>query len=211
MFRAGKRRRRLAARIRRAIDVLRGKNDLYGLEWGDPQVAPPLRYVRDRFLRPYISTGSTVMEIGPGGGRWTRYMRKAKRIYAVDYNQELLDELRSRFPAANITFVKNNGDDFPGVPDGSVDFLFSFGTFVHLDLDVIDRYLGNMKRLFGSASNAVIQYADKTKPVARKNKGFSENDPERMRALVLSHGYSVYEEDVKTLWNSAIVRFGRSS
>lgn len=208
MLRDGKYRRSLASRISQAIKVLCAKNDVYGLEWGDPEVSPPLGYVRDHFLTPYLSPNTTVVEIGPGGGRWTRYMLNAKHIYAVDYHQELLRELKSRFGTTNITYVKNNGDDFPDIQDGSIDFLFTFGTFVHLDVDIIDRYLRNIKPLLKQASNVVIQYSDKTKPLGKSNKGFSENDPDKMRELILSHGYSIYEEDVQTLWHSSIVRFG---
>jgi ubiquinone/menaquinone biosynthesis C-methylase UbiE len=135
-------------------------------------------------------------------------MLDARRIYAVDYHQELLDELKSNFNRGNITFIKNNGDDFPSIPDGTIDFLFSFGTFVHLDAEIIDRYLKNMKRLLKPEAVVVIQYSDKTKPLGQRNAGFSENDPDRMRTLVLSNGYSIHEEDTKTLWHSAIVRFG---
>lgn len=207
MFRAGKRRRSLTSRIRKAIKVLFA-NDVYGLEWGDPEVIPPLTYVRDHFLTPYLSPTTTVVEIGPGGGRWTRYMLKARQVYAVEYHQEILSALKTNLQAPNITYVKNNGDDFPNIQDGSIDFLFSFGTFVHLDIDIIDCYLRNMKPLLKHKSNIVIQYSDKTKPLAKNNKGFSENDPDRMRELILSHGYSIYEEDLKTMWHSSIVRFG---
>jgi hypothetical protein len=137
-------------------------------------------------------------------------MLDAKKIYAVDYHQELLNELKSNVDAAHITYIRNQGDDFPGIPDGTVDFVFSFGTFVHLDVDIIGHYLQNLKALLKKRSNVVIQYSDKTKPLARINTGFSENDPDKMRELVLSHGYSIYEEDVKTLWHSSIVRFGLS-
>jgi len=209
MFRDGKRRRNLSSRIWKAIEILRAKEDLYGLEWGDPETMPPLSYVRDHFLTPYIiSPNTTLVEIGPGGGRWTRYMLNAKQIYAVDYHQDILNELKSNFSKTNITYVKNNGDDFPNIKAGSVDFLFSFGTFVHLDIDIIDRYLRNMKPLLHRDSNVVIQYSDKTKPLGKNNGAFSENDPDVMRELVLSHGYAIYEEDLKTMWHSSIVRFG---
>jgi len=208
MYRAGKRNRSFSQRVREAMKVLLAKNDIYGLEWGDPERIPPLHYVQNHFLTPYITSDSTVVEIGAGGGRWTRYMLNARQIYAVDYHQELLDELKANFDANNITYIKNNGDDFPGIPDGSVDFLFSFGVFVHLDVDIIDRYLRKIKPLLAYNSNVVIQYSDKTKPIAKNYKGFSDNDPDKMRELVLSHGYDIKEEDTKTMWHSSIVRFG---
>lgn len=195
-------------RIKKAVQVLLAKDEIYGLEWGDPEVSPPLRYIRDHFLQPYISSETTVVEIGPGGGRWTRYMLNAKQIYAVDYHQELLDELKSNFDSARIIFLKNDGDNFPNVPNESVDFVFSFGTLVHLDIDIIDRYLKNIKPLLKPESNVVLQYSDKTKPLAAMNDGFSENNPDQMRKIVQSHGYNIYEEDEKTMWHSSLLRFG---
>jgi precorrin-6B methylase 2 len=208
MFKRSKQRRSLPRRILKAVRTQLSNADIYGLEWGDPETCPPLRYARDHFLQPYISPQSTVVEIGPGGGRWTRYMLGAGRIYAVDYHQELLDELRTNFDADNLIFVKNSGNDFPNIPNESIDLIFSFGTFVHLDLEIIDQYLRNMRRLLKPESTVVVHYSDKTKPMAQMNSGFSDNDPERMCALVESHGYRIHEADDKTMWHSAVVRFG---
>ena len=210
MYKAGKKMRNLSARIKKAVDVLIQRNDVYGLEWGDPEACEPLRYFRDHFLMPYISPSTTLVEIGPGGGRWTRYMLNAKQIYAVDYHKQLLDELRSKFNQNNIIFINNNGDDFPGIPDTSVDFIFSFGVFVHLDVEVIDSYLKNIKRLLKPSSNVVINYSDKTKPLGKSNKGFSDNNPDIMRDMVLANGYRIYEEDTMSMWNGCIIRFGLS-
>jgi SAM-dependent methyltransferase len=211
MLKDGKRSRSPAARVLKAVRVLIAKKDVYGLEWGDPEKSPPLAYIRDQFLVPYVGPGNTVAEIGPGGGRWTRYMLESEHIYAVDYHAELLSEVTRNFKSAPITPVKNNGDDFPGMTDESVDFLFSFGVFVHLNLDIIDRYLGNMKRVLKPGANVVLQYADKTKPMAQLNDGFSDNNPDKMRAMLAQHGYEIREEDEKTLWHSSVVRFGRAS
>ena len=136
------------------------------------------------------------------------YASRLGYAVAVEFHEELLTELRSRFRRANLAFVRNNGTDFPGIANHSVDFIFSFDTFVHLDVDIIEEYLENMKSLVTPASNIVIHYSDKSKPMAQRNSGFSQNDPETMRRLVSSHGYFIYEEDVKTLCHSAVIRFG---
>lgn len=205
---------KMRRRIKAAYYALIAKNDinhLYGIHWGDPEQDSSLMYVRDHFVLPYISPDSIIVEIGPGGGRWTRYLLGAKQVYGVDYYQELLDELRSNFDDRNIICIKNNGDDFPGIPDKSIDFIFSFGTFVHLDIDIIDRYLHNMKRILMADSTVVIQYSDKTKPLGASTKCFSENDPKIMRKAVLDHGYSISEEDLNLLSHSSIIRFGLSN
>jgi SAM-dependent methyltransferase len=183
------------------------RDGLYGLHWGDPEVNPSLRQVRDHWLLPYVDPGKVALEIGPGGGRWTRYMLPFKTLYAVDYYPELLEELAKNFSQPNIVQIRNNGSDFPGVPPASVDFAFSFGTFVHIDLDIVKPYLENLKTVIRPDGQIVIQYPDKDKEAARKNPGFAENDPRRMRALVESAGFKILEESTDTLPHSSIMRF----
>lgn len=194
-------------RLRDAWRMLKGEKRLYGLEWGDPEAFEPLRFVRDRYVVPYVTPNSVTLEIGPGGGRWTRYLLPSKRLYVVDYHAELLAELRRNFNMPNMVFIKNNGADFPEVPAGCVDFLFSFGVFVHLELETISRYLESMRSVLKPGANVVLQYSDKNKIMAQMNPGFSHNSPETMRSLVVERGYRVLEEDVTTLWHSALIRF----
>jgi hypothetical protein len=181
--------------------------DLYGLQWGDPNVVPWLRHVRDDFLLPFVQPDRVGVEIGPGGGRWSRYMLSLQRFYAVDFHQELLDELAKNFRTPGLFFVKNNGTDFPGIAEHSVDLVFSFGVFVHLDVPIIDAYLGSIAQIIRPGADVVLQYADKTKPEARDNPTFSDNNPEVMRALLATRGYRILRENVSTLPHSAIVHF----
>jgi len=185
------------------------RDGLYGLHWGNPDEQAHLRRVRDRWLLPYVHADKTGLEIGPGGGRWTRYMLPFKTLYTVDFHPELMAELRKNFPQPNIVEILNNGADFPGVPEGSVDFVFSFGTFVHLDADIVESYLDNLKSVIRPDAQIVLQYPDKTKKQARDNPGFAENDPTRMRAMVEGAGYRIVEEDLDTLPHSALMRFVR--
>ncbi len=180
---------------------------IYGLQWGDPDQSEPLRTIRDRFVLPYCDPTHTGLEIGPGGGRWTRYLLGLSRLYVVDYHDELLRELRKNFAAPNMVFVKNNGTDFPGIPDTAVDYVFTFGTFVHLDRDLIAAYLTNLRRVVKPGANLVIQYSDKTKTTAQLNEGFSDNDPEQMCRMITEAGYKILEEDRTTLPHSSVVRF----
>jgi SAM-dependent methyltransferase len=207
MLRRYRRRGSLLRRIVRAVRREIAEPPVYGLEWGDPDVVEPLRFVRDRYLLPYVSAEHSALEIGPGGGRWTRYLLGFRRLYVVDYYQELLDEVRSNFQRDNTVFIRNNGTDFPGVDPASIDFLFSFGTFVHLDLHLIEAYLANMRSILKPHANVVIQYADQTKIMARINRDFSDNTPDRMRDMVIAAGYAIAEEDLTTMWHSSIVRF----
>ena len=183
------------------------KLGIYGLQWGDPEVNRPLKFIRDRYILPYINFDHDAVEIGPGGGRWTRYLLSFHRLYAVDYHQELLDELQKSFKIPNLTLIRNSGADFPGIPPESVDFVFSFGVFVHLEQDTIRAYFQALYPIVTDSANIVIQYSDKTKEVAKSNPGFGNNTPSDMRCLVAQTGYSILEENVTALPHSSIMRF----
>ncbi len=124
--------------------------------------------------------------------------------------QELLDELQQNFKTPNLRVIKNSGTNFPGVPDNSVDFVFSFGVFVHLELDIIRAYLQSLYTIVTNTANIVIQYSDKTKEAARWNSGFGNNTPSDMRHLVAEAGYTILEENVTALPHSAITRFRKA-
>jgi ubiquinone/menaquinone biosynthesis C-methylase UbiE len=177
------------------------------MQWGDPEVVEPLRFIRDQFVLPYVNAQQHAVELGPGGGRWTRYLLGFKRLYVVDYYPELLEELKKNFNKPNMEFIKNNGTDFPGVMEHSIDYLFSFGMIVHLEMDLIETYLKNMRSILKPGANVIIQYSDKTKIMAQRIKIFSDNTPEKMRSMISSAGYKILEEDLTTMWHSSIIRF----
>jgi len=204
--------RRAAGSVLRKVGIdlpLLRVEEFYGYDWGDPEVEPRLVGFRDRFLTPYVNPAHRAVEIGPGGGRWTQYLLGFQRVYAVDFYQPLLNELESNIDAPNVELIKNNGVDFPGIPEGDIDYVFSFGTFVHLELDTIDAYLENIARILKPNGNVVIQYSDMGKQAARDNAGFADNDPERMRELVERHGYRILGEDLTSFGHSAIVHCTR--
>jgi hypothetical protein len=182
---------------------------LYGLEWGDPEVVPPLQFIKERYVLPFVNPKHTAVEIGPGGGRWTRYLLGFDTVFAVDYHQESLDQLKRGFGRRrNVRFIKNHGTDFPDIAPNSVDYIFSFGTFVHLEFELIEQYLRAMQSVAKPTANIVLQYSDKTKIMAQINQGFSDNTPERMRTAVRAAGYRIIEEDTTSLWHSSVIRFG---
>ena len=73
---------RVLAAIRREFR----SRDLYGLHWGDPATLEPLKFIRDRYVLPYVKPDRHALEIGPGGGRWTRYLLGFEKLYVVDYH-----------------------------------------------------------------------------------------------------------------------------
>ena len=113
MLREHKQQNGFARRVRQAVRDVVAPAKVYGLQWGDPEVAGPQVYLRDHYVLPYVQPDQVGMEIGPGGGRWTQYLSGFRQLYVVDYHAELLEELRRNFRAPNMKFIVNNGTDFP--------------------------------------------------------------------------------------------------
>ncbi len=180
---------------------------LYGLQWGDPDERSDLVAVRDRFVWPLVHPDKVTVEIGPGGGRWTRYLVPCRTLYLVDRYPELLAELSRNFHAPNMVFVQNSGTDLPGIADKTVDLVFSYGTFVHFELPIIAAYLEEINRILKPGGDVVLQYADKTKPVGAETPSFPDCDPERIAALVRDTGFRIVEQEDTLLNNSGIIRF----
>ena len=165
--------------------------------------------MRNKYVLPYINPQHIELEIGPGGGRWTRYLLGFKKLYVVDHYPQLLNELKKRFNKPTMQFITNNGTDFPGVPDKSIDYIVSVACFVHLEPHLIESYLKNMVRILKPGGNVFLTYSDKTKVGAQINHTFTNVTPGAMREMISSAGFKIVEEDLTILWNSGVVLFTR--
>lgn len=181
----------------------------YGYQWGDPNSREILKNVRDRFILPYIHPHQTALEIGSGGGRWSQFLTGFKKLYLVDLNDCFFSSLKQKYPADNVVCIQTNGTDLPSIEDFSIDFVFSFGTFVHIDPVDIEMYLESLKTKLSVNGTAVIHYSDKTKPLGLSERVFSYNSPDLMKALVKHHGFSIIDEDLTTLAHSALIHIAR--
>jgi ubiquinone/menaquinone biosynthesis C-methylase UbiE len=116
----------------------------------------------DEVLLQVIPEGGTVLEIGPGGGRWSVVLApRAERLVLVDVAQRVLDLSRERLgPLDTVSYILSSGADLPGVDDGSVDAVWSFDVFVHVaPLDQVP-YLGEIARVLRAGGVAAIHHAD---------------------------------------------------
>ena len=84
-----------------------------------------------------------ILEIAPGFGRWTQYLRHlAERLVVVDLAEKCIAACRQRFAdARNIEYHITDGRSLAMVDDSSVDFVFSFDSLVHASSDVMKAYV----------------------------------------------------------------------
>lgn len=93
-------------------------------------------------LLPFLPAG-TVLEIAPGFGRWTQYLKDlCERMILVDLAAQCIDACQKRFAdARHITFHVNDGMSLDCVPERSIDFVFSYDSLVHAEAPVLQSYL----------------------------------------------------------------------
>ncbi|MCU0524736.1 MAG: class I SAM-dependent methyltransferase [Elainella sp. Prado103] len=85
----------------------------------------------------------TILEIAPGYGRFTDYLRfLCNQLIVVDLTPSCIEACRQRFSESrNIQFFNNDGKSLEMIEDQSIDFVFSFDSLVHVESDVLEAYL----------------------------------------------------------------------
>jgi ubiquinone/menaquinone biosynthesis C-methylase UbiE len=91
---------------------------------------------------------STILEIAPGYGRWTQFLKAhCRSMIAVDISEKCIEHCKARFASDNhIKYHVNDGTSLDAIPDDSIDFVFSFDSLVHAEKDVIEGYLTQLAR-----------------------------------------------------------------
>ncbi|GAC1316761.1 MAG: hypothetical protein NVSMB25_03080 [Thermoleophilaceae bacterium] len=91
---------------------------------------------------------ATILEIAPGFGRWTNYLKDlCERLVVVDLAERCIDHCRERFASSsNIDYHVGDGRSLEMVADHSIDLAFSFDSLVHADAEVIGGYLVELAR-----------------------------------------------------------------
>lgn len=94
-----------------------------------------------RLLR-FVPAG-TILEIAPGYGRWTQYLKDlCERMIVVDLAAQCIDACQKRFAgASHLSYHVNDGLSLDCVPERSVDFAFSYDSLVHAEAPVLESYL----------------------------------------------------------------------
>ncbi|HPO93618.1 MAG TPA: class I SAM-dependent methyltransferase [Phycisphaerales bacterium] len=93
-------------------------------------------------FRSFLPTGR-ILEIAPGFGRVTNYLRKyCEHIDIVDLVPKCIEACRQRFAGDNhIGYHVNDGRSLAMIPDNSVDFAISWDSLVHVEHETVREYL----------------------------------------------------------------------
>jgi len=105
---------------------------------------------------------STILEIAPGHGRWTEFLKDyCENLLIVDLSDSCIEACRRRFSnETKISYFVNNGKSLEFIEDGKVDFIFSFDSLVHAEDDVIESYISEISRKLSSNGVAFLHHSN---------------------------------------------------
>lgn len=146
----------------------------------------------------YIKRGSTILEIGPGAGRWTEHLQKmASRLLVADISARCLNICKKRFKAcSNIEYyvVKDRGLDF--TEDNSIDYAWSYDVFVHINPTDIEKYILDFQRILRPGGYGVVHHSGTYPDEEYASRGFrSYMDGEFFAHLVTKNGLEMIEQN----------------
>ena len=103
-----------------------------------------------------------VLEIAPGFGRWTRFLITGSKIYrGVDVSEKCVLACRKRFEETkHASFYINNGKDLSCVKDIKYNFVFSFDSLVHADIDVLRDYITQIINMLEPKGVAFLHHSN---------------------------------------------------
>lgn len=140
-----------------------------GDEWNQPETVGMdvpagrmLPYLDKEIFAPFLQTPEVILEIGPGGGRFTEMLLpKCTTLIAAETAPTMLRLLRRRFAGnAKLQCLLLDGRGLSSVASDTVDAVFSYGVFVHLQHWDIFNYLCEIRRVLKPGGKAVIQHAN---------------------------------------------------
>ena len=146
----------------------------------------------EHILSPQIPKGSRVLEIGPGAGRWTEFLvPRASRLVVVDLTPACLAICRERFKqAAHIEYVVNDGSDLSVIPADTIDRIWSWDVFVHIQSQEVERYVRHFARILSPGGRGVIHHSNGARGAGWR----SVVTAEEMAGLCQAHGLAVLRQ-----------------
>src|SRR5262245_16157668 len=141
-------------------------------------------------VHAFLPAGS-ILEIAPGFGRWTHFLRRyGVSMTVVDLAEQCIEFCKQRFRAdSHIVYHVNDGTSTSMVPDGSIDFVCSFDSLVHAESGVIERYLAQLSRKLTPNGVGFVHHSNIGQYSTTDFRVPSDKLPYRVQRLLTQFGY----------------------
>lgn len=185
------------------------------------------RKVFHKAILPNLKLDSTVLELGPGAGSWSRAVLKHipnGKLITVDF-QDSSQWLKPENYGGKLICNRVTDNSFDCIKDNSIDFFFSIGVLCHNNQEQIGTILKNSLSKLKPGARSLHQYSDWTKldnygwnrgkiPEEFKNKSDDEiwwvrNNSTQMENLAKSVGWNVISADLNFFKRDGLILLER--
>lgn len=103
-----------------------------------------------------------VLEIAPGFGRWTRFLIPGCNKYiGIDLSGQAIQACNEHFGhVSHVGFFQNDGLHLDAASNGAFDFIFSFDSLVHAEIDVLEKYIPQLINKLSMTGVAFIHHSN---------------------------------------------------
>jgi ubiquinone/menaquinone biosynthesis C-methylase UbiE len=152
----------------------------------------------NEILLKYVEKGSTILEIGPGAGRWTETLVSlACTLILVDISKKCLDLCKERFKNySNVRYILTQGQ-LDLIPDNSIDYIWSYDVFVHINPTDIGTYIRDIKRILRPQGYAIIHHSGQYDYKTRERGFRSYMTGELFKSMIIDNGMKMVEQNCK--------------
>lgn len=138
-------------------------------------------------IEAFVPAG-TILELAPGFGRWSHYLREhCDRLVLVDLSERCIEACRERFAGdGRIAYHVNDGTSLAMIDDGSIDFAFTFDSLVHAEAQVLEGYARELARVLAPSGAGFVHHSN-----AGEYRGYFEGRrrlPRRVRDRLIAAG-----------------------
>ena len=134
-----------------------------GDEWGGAHFAE--RIVTE-VAAPYLGPEVDVLELGCGGGKFSAHLRpRSRHLTCADISADMLARTRAHVgEGSDVAYLQLDGRDFAGVPDASVDLIYSYDVLLHLQPQNVFAYLLDARRILRPGGIFMLHAIDLASP-----------------------------------------------
>lgn len=173
-----------------------------GDEWDDCARSSNIPYetwkdqLRRTFIVPFVRPQTTALEIGPGHGRWSELLHpKVAELHLVDLSPLCIEFCRKRLALhPNVRYHVNDGKSLSMIQASSIDFVWSFDTFVHIEEPEVRAYARELERVMKPQSIGVIHHPGSPSPEQRKNGCRSALDIRKFSTILAQNSLHVIRQ-----------------
>ena len=134
-----------------------------GEEWSEPWGGSAGQWFGS--ILPRIQAAlpaKTIVEIASGFGRWSYYLKQhCDHLHLVEPDARCMDACQRRFgDDPSLSYHLNDGASLEMIPDGTIDFIFSFDSLVHVKPETIEAYMSQFPAKLAGNGVAFIHHSN---------------------------------------------------